>query len=174
VVGHVAAMTGSASIVRNGVTSFSQWRCGLSERRRADRQRLDAGPRADRRHHVHLTASARLMLNDLTYEATSTSNSALFTLVQGAATFVAGQVAKTGDMKVGTRSPPWNRGTAVILDVSSVDGTVSIRLSISATACSMPCRFSTHGRSDRHRNEQRLEANADADRDVRGDRPGEQ
>ena len=39
-----------------------------------------------------------MMLNDLTYDAASTSNTSLYTLVQGAATFVAGQVAKTGDM----------------------------------------------------------------------------
>ena len=42
------------------------------------------------------------MLNDLTYDASSTSNTSLFTLVEGAASFVAGQVAKTGDMKVAT------------------------------------------------------------------------
>jgi Tol biopolymer transport system component len=47
--------------------------------------------------------------------------------VQGAASFVAGQVAKTGDMKVGTPVASMGiRGTAVILDISSVDGKVSI------------------------------------------------
>ena len=75
----------------------------------------------------NLTANARLMLNDLTYDATSTSNSSLFTLVQGAASFVAGQVAKTGDMKVGTPVATMGiRGTAVILDISPIDGKVSI------------------------------------------------
>ena len=75
----------------------------------------------------NLTAGARLMLNDLTYDAASTSNSSLFTLVQGAASFVAGQVAKTGDMKVGTPVATMGiRGTAVILDISAVDGKVSI------------------------------------------------
>ena len=75
----------------------------------------------------NLTANARLMLNDLTYDASSTSNTSLFTLMEGAASFVAGQVAKTGDMKVGT--PVANigiRGTAVNLDISSTDGTVSV------------------------------------------------
>src|SRR4051812_37609071 len=75
----------------------------------------------------NLTAGARLMLNDLTYDANSTSNSALFTLVQGAASFVAGQVAKTGDMKVGTPVATMGiRGTAVVLDIDAVDGKVSI------------------------------------------------
>ena len=49
------------------------------------------------------------------------------TLVQGAANFVAGQVAPTGDMKVATPvSLVGIRGTAVILDISSSDGTVSV------------------------------------------------
>ena len=75
----------------------------------------------------NLTANARLMLNDVTYDATSTANSALFTLVQGAASFIAGQVAKTGNMKVATPVAEIGiRGTAVILDISSADGKVSI------------------------------------------------
>ena len=75
----------------------------------------------------NLTANARLMLNDLTFDATSTSNTSLFTLMQGAASFVAGQVAKTGDMKVGTPVAVIGiRGTAVILDISSTDGKLYI------------------------------------------------
>ena len=67
------------------------------------------------------------MMNDLTYDAASTSNTSLFTLVQGAATFVAGQVAKTGDMKVSTPVATMGiRGTAVILDISAIDGAVSV------------------------------------------------
>src|SRR6266550_6127286 len=67
------------------------------------------------------------MLNDLTYDASSTSNASLLTLVQGAASFVAGQVARTGDMKVATPVASIGiRGTAVILDISSTDGKVSI------------------------------------------------
>ena len=51
----------------------------------------------------------------------------LVSLVQGAASFVAGQVAKTGDMKVGTPVATIGiRGTAVILDISAADGKVSI------------------------------------------------
>ena len=72
----------------------------------------------------NLTANARLMMNDLTYDATSTSNTSLFTLVQGAASFVAGQVAKTGDMKVGTPVATMGiRGTAPHVEISE-DGTV--------------------------------------------------
>jgi VCBS repeat-containing protein len=128
VIGHVVKMTGSASIVRNGVTidvnsgdvvyqndvvqTGSGSTLGLVM--------IDGTT-------FNMTANARLMMNDLTYDATSTSNTSLFTLVQGAATFVAGQVAKTGDMKVSTPVATLGiRGTAVILDISAVDGTVSV------------------------------------------------
>jgi VCBS repeat-containing protein len=128
VVGHVVKMTGSASIVRNGVTitvnngdviyqndvvqTGSGSTLGLVM--------IDGTT-------FNLTANARLMINDLTWDAASTSNTALFTLVQGAANFVAGQVAKTGDMKVGTPVATMGiRGTAVILDISAIDGKVSI------------------------------------------------
>src|SRR5436305_6989654 len=128
VIGHVVKMTGSASIVRNGVTvdlnngdvvyqndvvqTGSGSTLGLVM--------IDGTT-------FNLTANARLMMNDLTYDATSTSNTSLFTLVQGAATFVAGQVAKSGDMKVATPVATMGiRGTAVILDISAIDGTVSV------------------------------------------------
>ena len=127
-IGHVAKLSGSASIVRNGVT--------------VDLQNGDAVYQTDVVQTgsnstlglvlndgttFNLSANARLMLNDLTYDATSTHNTSLFTLVQGAATFVAGQVAKTGDMKVGTPVATMGiRGTAVTLDIDSTDGKVSI------------------------------------------------
>lgn len=128
VVGHAASMTGSASIVRNGVTIVLNNGDAVYQ---SDVVQTGSGSTLGLvlidGTTFNLTAGARLMLNDLTYEATSTSNSALFTLVQGAASFVAGQVAKTGDMKVGTPIATMGiRGTAVILDISSVDGRVSM------------------------------------------------
>jgi len=128
VVGHVVKMTGSASVVRNGVTvalnngdnvlqnDVVQTGSGSS----LGLVMIDGTT-------FNLSAGARLMLNDLTYDANSTANASLFTLVQGAASFVAGQVAKTGDMKVGTPVATMGiRGTAAILDISAVDGTVTI------------------------------------------------
>ena len=143
-IGHVVKMTGSASIVRNGVTidvnngdnvyqndvvqTGSGSTLGLV---------LDDGTT------FNLTANARLMLNDLVYDANSTSNTALFTLVQGAASFVAGQVAKTGDMKVATPVASIGiRGTMVILNVFR-DRRNRCRSpsSISRTGRSMPSKF---------------------------------
>ena len=127
-IGHVVNLTGSASIVRNGVAivvntgdvlyqndvvqTGSNSRLGLV---------LDDGTT------FNLNANARFMLNDLNYEPNGTSNHSLMTLIQGAASFVAGQIAPTGDMEVATPTATIGiRGTAVILDISSTDGTVSI------------------------------------------------
>src|SRR5262249_18764895 len=75
----------------------------------------------------NLSANTRFMLNDLNYEANGSSNSSLMTLIQGAASFVAGQIAPTGDMKVATPTAVLGiRGTAVLMDVNSVDGHVDI------------------------------------------------
>jgi VCBS repeat-containing protein len=128
VVGHVVKMTGSASIVRNGVTIDVQngdavYRSDVVQTGSGSTLGLVLNDGTT----FNLSANARLMLNDLTYDANSTSNSSLVTLVQGAASFVAGQVAKTGDMKVATPVAVMGiRGTAVILDISSTDGKVSI------------------------------------------------
>jgi hypothetical protein len=128
VVGHVVKMTGSASVVRNGVTVDVQSGDAVYQ---SDVVQTGSGSTLglvlNDGTTFNLSAGARLMLNDLTYDASSTSNSALFTLVQGAANFVAGQVAKTGDMKVATPVATMGiRGTAVVLDVDATDGTVSI------------------------------------------------
>ena len=128
VVGHVAKMTGSASIVRNGVTialnnGDAVYQTDLVQTGSSSTLGLVLVDGTT----FNLSANARLMLNDLTYDPTSTSNTSLFSLVQGAASFVAGQVAKTGDMKVGTPVAAIGvRGTSVILDISATDGTVSI------------------------------------------------
>ncbi|MDO8399913.1 MAG: FecR domain-containing protein [Bradyrhizobium sp.] len=128
VVGHVVKMTGSASVVRNGVTvTLNNGDTVLQNDVVQTGSGSSVGLVMIDGTTFNLSANARLMLNDLTYDASSTSNSSLFTLVQGAASFVAGQVAKTGDMKVGTPVATMGiRGTAVILDISAVDGKVSI------------------------------------------------
>ena len=128
VVGHVAKLTGSASIVRNGVTVELNNGDAVYQN---DVVQTGSGSTIGLvmidGTTFNLAANARLMLNDLTFDATSTSNTSLFTLMQGAASFVAGQVAKTGDMKVGTPVATVGiRGTAVNLDISSTDGTVSV------------------------------------------------
>ena len=54
-----------------------------------------------------------MALNEYSYDPNSTSNSALFNLVEGGLSFVAGKVAHTGDMKIGTPIATMGiRGTA--------------------------------------------------------------
>ncbi|MBB4369391.1 hypothetical protein GGD63_002179 [Bradyrhizobium sp. cir1] len=128
VVGHVVKMTGSASIVRNGVTIVTNVGDAVYQNDLVQTgSDSTLGLVLDDGTTFNLSASSRFMLNELTYDASSTSNSSLMTLVQGAASFVAGQVAKTGDMRVATPSATIGiRGTAVILDVSATDGRISV------------------------------------------------
>jgi FecR protein len=51
---------------------------------------------------LNLVANTRMALNDYSYDAASTSNVALFSLIEGGLSFVAGKLAHTGDMHVGT------------------------------------------------------------------------
>ena len=51
---------------------------------------------------LQLVANTRMALNDYSYDPNGTSNTALFSLVEGTFAFVAGKVAHTGDMKIAT------------------------------------------------------------------------
>ena len=50
----------------------------------------------------NLSSNARMVLDEFVYDPNGKSNSTLFSLTKGTFTFVAGKVAKTGDMKVNT------------------------------------------------------------------------
>ncbi|MET4274290.1 MULTISPECIES: FecR domain-containing protein, partial [unclassified Bradyrhizobium] len=139
VIGHVATITGSASIVRNGVTIEANNGDVVYQN---DVVQTGSGSTIGLvlidGSTFNLSANARFMLNELGYEGqssasgtlvslTSGANHSMFTLIQGAASFVAGQVAKTGDMQIATPSAVIGiRGTAVLLNVDAVDGQVSI------------------------------------------------
>jgi len=76
----------------------------------------------------NLSANARMVLNELVYDPNGTANSSLVNLVQGTISFVAGQVAKTGDMKVGTPVATMGiRGTIVIVEMAAANGPTKIR-----------------------------------------------
>ena len=62
---------------------------------------------------LNLIANTRMALNDYSYDPNGTSNSALFSLVEGTFAFVAGKVAHSGDMKIATPVATMGiRGTA--------------------------------------------------------------
>ncbi len=123
-VGRVDKVEGNASVVRNGVTIV-----------------LNAGDVVLKGDVVQtganaalgivfsdgtafsLAANARMVLNDFVYDAGASNNSALVSLVQGSISFVAGQVAKTGDMRVDTPVATMGiRGTAVLVEINANNG----------------------------------------------------
>jgi hypothetical protein len=72
----------------------------------------------------NLSSNARMVLNEFVYDPNGKSNSTLFSLSKGTFTFVAGKVAKTGDMKIDTPVATMGiRGTTPHVEISD-DGTV--------------------------------------------------
>lgn len=72
----------------------------------------------------NVSSNARMVLNEFVYSPNSNSNSSLFSLIKGTFTFVAGKVAKTGDMKLDTPVATMGiRGTTPHVVISE-DGTV--------------------------------------------------
>src|SRR6516165_3384576 len=72
----------------------------------------------------NLSSNARMELNEFVYDPNGKSNSTLFSLSKGTFTFIAGKVAKTGDMKIDTPVATMGiRGTTPHVEISD-DGTV--------------------------------------------------
>jgi hypothetical protein len=72
----------------------------------------------------NLSSNASMEMNEFVYDPAGKSNSTLFSLARGTFTFVAGNVAKTGNMKVDTPVATLGiRGTTPHIEISD-DGTV--------------------------------------------------
>ncbi len=72
----------------------------------------------------NLSSNAHMTLNEFVYDPNGKSNSTLFNLTTGTFTFVAGNIAKTGNMKVDTPVATMGiRGTTPHIEISD-DGTV--------------------------------------------------
>jgi hypothetical protein len=72
----------------------------------------------------NLSSNARMVLNEFVYDPNGKSNSTLFSLTKGTFTFIAGKVAKTGDMKIDTPVATMGiRGTTPHVRISD-DGSV--------------------------------------------------
>ena len=68
-----------------------------------------------------LSSNARMVLNEMVYDPNGSSNSSLLSLVAGTITFVAGETAKHGDMKIDTPVATMGiRGTAVLTQINFV------------------------------------------------------
>ncbi|WP_375454131.1 Ig-like domain-containing protein [uncultured Methylobacterium sp.] len=147
-IGRVQTVTGAASAVRNGVTVALHvgdlvYKGDVVATDRASALAiafLDGTL-------FNLSAGARMVLSEMVYQADGANNAALFNLVQGSITFVAGQVAKTGDMKVGTPVATMGiRGTAVHVTISADDGTT--RFSVMTEPDGHTGRFDVYDRND--------------------------
>jgi len=72
----------------------------------------------------NLSSNARMALTEFVYDPNGKSNSSLLSLTKGTFTFVAGDIAKTGDMKIDTPVATMGiRGTTPHIEISD-DGTV--------------------------------------------------
>jgi hypothetical protein len=72
----------------------------------------------------NLSNNANMTLNEFVYDPNGKSNSTFFNLTKGTFTFVAGKIAKTGDMKIDTPLATMGiRGTTPHIEISD-DGTV--------------------------------------------------
>jgi VCBS repeat-containing protein len=123
-IGHVVKLTGSASVIRNGVSvvlnigdnvfkgdvvqSGADSALGISF--------IDGSA-------FSLSSNARMVLNNMVYDPLGSTNSSLLSLVQGTISFVAGETAKHGSMKVDTPVATMGiRGTAVLVEISADNG----------------------------------------------------
>jgi hypothetical protein len=71
-----------------------------------------------------LSSNARMAMTEFVYDPNSTTNSTLLSLTKGTFTFVAGKIAKSGDMKVDTPVATMGiRGTTPRVEISD-DGSV--------------------------------------------------
>jgi hypothetical protein len=119
VIGHVTKLSGNATVIRNGVSIV-----------------LNMGDNVNKGDVVQsgsnsslgitfidgtvfgLSSNARMVLNEMVYDPNGSNNSSLLSLVAGTITFVAGETAKHGDMKVDTPVATLGiRGTAVLVDI---------------------------------------------------------
>ena len=126
VIGHVTKLTGTATAVRNGVSII-----------------LNNGDNVEKGDVVQsgsdstlgitfidgtvfgLLSNARMVLNEMVYDPNGSNNSSLLSLVAGTISFVAGETAKHGDMKIDTPVATMGiRGTAVLVEIDfSIPGT---------------------------------------------------
>ncbi len=129
-IGRVEKVSGTATVLRNGVSVTLQTGDTVAK---GDVVQTGSSSSLTIKFNdgtvFSLSASARMVLNDMVYAADSSSNSALFTLVQGLIGFVAGRIAKTGDLKVDTPVATMAiRGTAVQAEIAAFSGATRFSL----------------------------------------------
>ena len=119
VIGQVTKLTGNATAIRNGVTVELHVGDNVMK---GDVVQAGAGAALVMTFIdgtvFGLSSNARMVLNEMIYDPNGSSNSSLLSLVQGTITFVAGETAKHGDMKVDTPVATMGiRGTAGLIEM---------------------------------------------------------
>ncbi|WP_200949748.1 FecR domain-containing protein, partial [Pseudolabrys sp. Root1462] len=132
-VGRVVTGSGDASIIRNGVAVTLKAGDPVL---RADVLQTQAGTMAvtfNDGSTLNLTANTRIVVSEFVYSPNGAGNSQLLNLVQGSLTFISGEVAHSGNMRIGTPVATMGiRGTVGGVTTAN-DGTVHFYVSQSAT-----------------------------------------
>ncbi|WJR77825.1 Ig-like domain-containing protein [Bradyrhizobium sp. NP1] len=119
VIGHVTKLAGGATVVRNGVSIILHLGDNVEKgdivQTNAD---SSVGITFIDGTVFGLSSNARMVLNEMVYDPNGSGNSTLFSLVSGTISFVAGETAKHGDMKIDTPVATMGiRGTAVLVQI---------------------------------------------------------
>ena len=78
-----------------------------------------------------MASGSRMIIDELIYDPDGSDNSGSFSLVQGGFVFIAGQVAKTGEMDVTTPSATMGiRGTTVVVNMQVENGVVTTQVAL--------------------------------------------
>jgi hypothetical protein len=133
IIGHVTKLTGTATAVRNGVEV---------DLRPGDNVEKGDVVQSGANSTLGITfidgtvfglsSNARMVLNEMVYDPNGSNNSSLLSLVAGTISFVAGETAKHGDMKIDTPVATMGiRGTAVLFSVQfDVQGTPEAEIQV--------------------------------------------
>ena len=102
VIARVATVQGNATVVRNGVAVVLNVGDAIQKGDVLQTGNGALGVTFIDGSTLNLTANARLAVNDFVYDPHGASNSEILNLVQGSLTFISGQIAHGGNMKIGT------------------------------------------------------------------------
>jgi hypothetical protein len=132
-VGRVVQADSDATIVRNGVAMAAHAGDAILKSDVLQTVAGTFGVTFNDGSTLNLTANSRLVVNEFVYDPKGSANSQLLDLVQGSLTFISGEVAHNGDMKIGTPVATMAiRGTVGGV-TTAIDGTVNFYVSQSAT-----------------------------------------
>jgi fibronectin-binding autotransporter adhesin len=125
IIGHVTKLTGTATAIRNGVSIILNQGDNVEKGDVIESgSNSTVGVTFKDGSVFGLSSNARMVLNEMVYDPNGSNNSSLISLVAGTISFVAGETAKHGDMKVDTPVATMGiRGTAVLVEIDfSVPG----------------------------------------------------